>query len=142
MMCAGPGWSLVMCCWQSMNCTGSHKRSSWEAGTSPITSTPFSPPPPPPSYTHQNQQGTSYPNALYAQSFSTDVAPSQAGRANTGGYALLWTNTGACVCGWVFVTPTDTNSRRVDSDGEWSDTEQLAGFWCSSFKQAVAVGSS
>jgi len=39
-------------------------------------------------------QGTTYPDALFAQDFSTDVSPSQEGRSNTGGYALLWLNTG------------------------------------------------
>jgi hypothetical protein len=43
-------------------------------------------------------QGTTYRDALFAHSFSTDVAPSQEGRSATGGYALLWNNTGVCAC--------------------------------------------
>jgi hypothetical protein len=39
-------------------------------------------------------QGRTFPAAMFAQSFSTDVAPTQEGRANIGGYALLWQNTG------------------------------------------------
>lgn len=51
---------------------------------------PCAPPPP-----HTHAQGVTYPDALFADSVSTDVAPSQEGRSKTGGYALLWTNTGA-----------------------------------------------
>lgn len=55
-------------------------------------------------------QGTSYPAALFANDFSTDVPPSQEGRSNTGGYALMWHDTGRPCRNYVPTSCLDTKS--------------------------------
>jgi hypothetical protein len=55
-------------------------------------------------------QGHTYPGSLFTKSFSTDVAPSQEGRANTGGYALLWRNTARPCSAYVQESCLDTQS--------------------------------
>lgn len=70
-------------------------------------------------------QGRTYPGSLYIQSFSTDVAPSQEGRANTGGYALLWRDT-ARPCS-AYVQESCLDSQSMDACTHALTAQLLAG---------------
>ncbi len=70
-------------------------------------------------------QGRTYPGSLYIQSFSTDVGPSQEGRANTGGYALLWRDTARPCSAYVQESCLDTQS--MDACTQQLTAQLLAG---------------